>query len=571
MPSVFPDGMNRWQSLPLTVRRAPAVAGDCDRVCWERGHFVGCVRWRRARRAAPPYSLPGLALTPTPLPPAPVPPAATRAQLHNRYFASVNNYTEMPQFKNSFLVDGNSPVGVPVDKALFTYIMSKGQSWGARVYEQDWCVRGVGIGVAVGTTPRASPGVPVVRECTLPSMLPPRLTPPRPPPSPSRRLYRPYQTLPSLYSNVSAALAWMNAMGDAAADLHLTIQYCLPEPRHIVGSTSIPAVTHARITGDYHPNSVTTSLNWNLAPSSLLYSAVGIQPFKDVFWSGAGQQPGSRYGPGAYEPNPDMHLIISVLTTGPVGPGDAIDHLNASLTMTCCRAGDGLILKPDRPATTPDAAFWAAAFNASAPPRGDFPLVNVSTTYSTQGYGTAGGPLRWHYVLAIDLPAPFMLTFADLGPSWGVSQYVAYDYWAPLGGGLAVVDADYPHVIPTGQGLPSPAEGAFPQRYHVLAPVLPSGHVLYGELGKVAPASAQRLSNLVATADGFTAIVTAATAENVTYAYVNAGAPPTSPLSTVLCRFTGAGMSQLKCGASGCTGGVLYARARARATGLLGA
>lgn len=349
-------------------------------------------------------------------------------------------------------------------------------------------------------------------------------------------------------------------MGDAAADLGLTIQYCLPEPRHIVGSTTIPAVTHARLTGDFHPGSVTTSLNWNLAPASLLYSAVGIQPFKDVYWSGAGLQPGSRYGPDAHEPNPDMHHIISVLTTGPVGPGDAIGHLNVSLVMTCCRAGDGLILKPDRPATTPDAALWAAAFNSSAPPRGgDFPLANVSTTYSTHGYGSPGGPLRWHYVLAIDLTAPFTLTFADLGPSWGVAQYVAYNYWAPLGGGMAVVDAGHPHVIPTGQGLPSPAADSFPQRYHVLAPVLPSGHVLFGELGKVASASAQRLSGVAATADEFTATVTAATAENVTYAYVNAGADPLSPPSTALCRFTGAGMATLKCSASGCAcGGFAY-------------
>lgn len=119
MPSVFPSGMNKWQPMPLTVRSAArgAVATDASSV--------------ESTARAHSSHLPLVSLHPH----------SSSPQLHNRYFANNNNYTAMPQFRNSFLEDGNSPVVVPVDKALFKYIMAKGAAWGARVYEQDWCVR----------------------------------------------------------------------------------------------------------------------------------------------------------------------------------------------------------------------------------------------------------------------------------------------------------------------------------------------------------------------------------------------------------------------------------------------
>ena len=90
------------------------------------------------------------------------------------------------------------------------------------------------------------------------------------------------------WANVSVAHTWLHTMGDAASDLNLTIQYCLPEPRHIVASTAIRAVTQSRCSPDYHPNETPPQGSWpnyQVQLSSLLLSAVGIQPFKDVFWS----------------------------------------------------------------------------------------------------------------------------------------------------------------------------------------------------------------------------------------------------------------------------------------------
>lgn len=54
-------------------------------------------------------------------------------------------------------------------------------------------------------------------------------------------------------SNVTAGSSWLQAMADAAASLGITIQYCMPLPRHMLESTKHQPVTNARASGDYHP------------------------------------------------------------------------------------------------------------------------------------------------------------------------------------------------------------------------------------------------------------------------------------------------------------------------------
>jgi hypothetical protein len=89
--------------------------------------------------------------------------------------------------------------------------------------------------------------------------------------------------------------------------------------------------------------------------------AIGIAPFKDVFWS-TSIQPASPYGISAQEILPDREILIATLSTGPVSPGDAINYTNVQRIMKCCRQ-DGLISKPDRPLTAINAliADWAVS------------------------------------------------------------------------------------------------------------------------------------------------------------------------------------------------------------------
>lgn len=57
---------------------------------------------------------------------------------------------------------------------------------------------------------------------------------------------------------------------------------------------------------------------------------------------------------------PEREILVATLSTGPVGPGDAINYTNVERIMKCCRQ-DGLILKSDRPLTVINqlASYWA--------------------------------------------------------------------------------------------------------------------------------------------------------------------------------------------------------------------
>jgi hypothetical protein len=148
-------------------------------------------------------------------------------------------------------------------------------------------------------------------------------------------------------------------MGEAAAKVGINIQYCMSLPRHILTALEIPRVTHTRASNDYALHIMHIEEQWTIGISSMFADAIGLAPFKDVFWS-TSVQPGRSYGPDTKEVLPEREILIATLSTGPVGPGDAIEYTNVERIMKCCRK-DGLILKPDRPLTTINALIsdWA--------------------------------------------------------------------------------------------------------------------------------------------------------------------------------------------------------------------
>lgn len=54
--------------------------------------------------------------------------------LHNRYFASDNDY------ESSFKFITEKELALPIDQRMFEYIMGKAKRWGLTVYEQDWLI-----------------------------------------------------------------------------------------------------------------------------------------------------------------------------------------------------------------------------------------------------------------------------------------------------------------------------------------------------------------------------------------------------------------------------------------------
>lgn len=376
------------------------------------------------------------------------------------------------------------------------------------------------------------------------------------------------------HTNITAAHSWLHAMGDAASELGVTVQYCLVEPATVLASASIPAVTNIRASGDYHPGDYHDSVNhwntWDVALTSIFFGALGVQPSKDVFWTTTLQpgNPFSKSPSGDTEPNPFLHALVATLSTGPVGFGDGLGYTNASLVMRACRAGDGLLLKPDRPSHAVPASL-NAIFALPATTSGSYILPNVTHTYSKQVSPDGRDTWVWHYILAVSLPAPFLLPCTDLGPAYNASAagYAVFDTFNPSGGALGLCGGGgrgggggglpTSYTIPTGTGLPSPPSGAHDLRYLLIAPILPGGWVLLGEMGKFVPMSGARTGGVTAVGGGprgagFTATITAAPTgegEDVTF-FVLPPPPATAPL-LVACDMHGAGSATLACYTTG--------------------
>ena len=374
--------------------------------------------------------------------------------LHNRYFAFPSNYSQ----NYSFASDG--PIAVPVDVNLFYHIMGLALKWGMVQYEQDWQITA-------------------------------------------------FRSIRSLQNDVGVADAWLDAMGTAAANLGVTIQYCMCLPRFLLKSTQVAAVTNARASIDYGPG----NSNWRIGFSSTLIWALGLQPSKDSLWSTV-EQPGCHYH-ACREPNAVLQVLVAALSGGPVSPADKIGLANATLLMASCRAGDGLLLKPDRPATIMDKAYLAAL--AAAPPTAaTLPLQELTHTWSAHGPARA---YRWHYILAANLSADVQLDVADLGPMASSSGgYAVFDFFALRGGGGgagAPFNASRPLLIPRGSALPWAPADALPLRYLVAAPVLKSGWVLVGEAAKFVTMARARARGFLEAGDGFSVAIEALGSEAI--------------------------------------------------------
>jgi hypothetical protein len=227
---------------------------------------------------------------------------------HNRYWA----YDTVYKQKYAFVLDVGNGKALPIgNDSFWVDLFVEARNWGLVLYEQDW-----------------------LNVQTI-DFLPTR-------------------------TDINLGEQWLTSMGSAAEKTGINIQYCMSLPRHILQALQIPRVTHSRASDDYAVHLTNQAKSqWNIGISSLFADAVGLAPFKDVLWS-TSLQPGAPYTPSPMEALPDREILIATLSTGPVGPGDAINYTNVDRIMRCCRQ-DGLILKPDRPLRTINTliADWA--------------------------------------------------------------------------------------------------------------------------------------------------------------------------------------------------------------------
>jgi len=272
-----------------------------------------------------------------------------------------------------------------------------------------------------------------------------------------------FEKSPQVQTSVTVPEQWLSSMDKAATANGVSIAYCMPLVSEYLASTLYPSVTQIRATTDYIAN----SYQWKIGVNSMLAWSLGMAPFKDTFWS-TKFQPGGKYEPKVHESNSELQALVSNLSAGTIGPGDKIGCADRTLLLKTCRP-DGLLLKPDRPATPIDRWFLMDQ------PKGEI--------YSTQ---TQVGDQIWHYVLIAAHNQPFALAGTDVNVA---TNYLVRN---PKTGRL--VEWNGKNALPI-EANETPA-GSTPFTYVELAPVSQSGVCFLGEEDKFISVSKQRFASI---------------------------------------------------------------------------
>jgi len=336
---------------------------------------------------------------------------------HNRYAADESPYCERYQcvYHNGDKRRGAFPTG----PEFWDEIMDNAVKFGIVLYEQDW-------------------------------------------------LYTQIDMIPWMRTGLHNAESWYDNMANAAEKRGLTMQLCMASPEFLMQALKHPVETHIRASHDYK-GGIAKAFFWVPFHKAGLFAwSVGLWPFKDNFQTTAGQRPAYNIIP---EANPMEEALVASLSGGPVGPSDKIGASDRELILKTCRK-DGLLLKPDRPATPIDIMF----IDHQGQLGGKKPWV--VTTESAHAIG------KTTYLAAFNLwPANMYepdVSFAEAGVS---GKHLIYNY---LTGGHKVASDRIEF------GL-MPPEKAF---YYVLCPVLENGMAVIGETGKFITLSAKRFPSI---------------------------------------------------------------------------
>ncbi|HEU5122912.1 MAG TPA: autotransporter-associated beta strand repeat-containing protein [Verrucomicrobiae bacterium] len=252
--------------------------------------------------------------------------------------------------------------------------------------------------------------------------------------------------------NLNDPPAFMNGMANAAAARGLNLQYCMALPRHFLQGTLYNNLVTMRVSNDRFETG-----KWNkFLYTSQLAGAVGCWPWVDVFYS-----------------SESRNLLLSTLSAGPVGVGDALGGINGANLSKAVRP-DGVIVKPDVPLTPIDQSYVNDAKGLNAP--------MVAATYVDHDQSRAA------YVFAYARNASSVQTsFTPTQLGIPGSAYV-YDFFNHTG---SVVTADSAYNFST-----TTANNNVNGSYFVVVPVGPSGIALIGDTNKFVTLGKKRISML---------------------------------------------------------------------------
>jgi hypothetical protein len=135
--------------------------------------------------------------------------------------------------------------------------------------------------------------------------------------------------------NLTDPPAFLNDMSAAAAANGINMQYCMPFPRHYMQGAQYNNLLTMRVCGDRF-----SSNDWDdFLFDSRFVSALGAWPWCDVFMS-----------------SEERNLVLSTLSGGIVGPGDALGAVSA-VNLSKAARPDSVLVKPDAALLPIDRAY----------------------------------------------------------------------------------------------------------------------------------------------------------------------------------------------------------------------
>jgi len=262
-------------------------------------------------------------------------------------------------------------------------------------------------------------------------------------------LDRIYRYSPAFSSNLDTGETFLDNMARACREQGITLQYCMPYPCYFLQGSRYENLTTIRTSGDRFNRG-----KWNdFLYTSRLAASMGIWPWADVYMS-----------------TETDNVLLSTLSAGPVGIGDAIGAENKANLLQAVRA-DGVIVKPDTPIVPLDCSYIADAEKRPAP-------LMAATCTDRDG-------IKTEYVFAFNRsqtpPDEVQFTAAELGLSG--AAYV-YDYFSSTG---QLVKADTGFSAPLGKNAAA---------FYVVAPVGKSGIAFLGDKDKFVGTGKQRIAAL---------------------------------------------------------------------------
>ncbi|CAH1786227.1 unnamed protein product [Owenia fusiformis] len=370
---------------------------------------------------------------------------------HNKFWHPKTPYAKKNGGNFDFFIDNT--VAIPQGQEFWSWLFMESKQWGLSVYEQDFME------------------IPLMSDMVV--------------------------------SNVSLGRDWLVAMGKAAEENGLNLQYCMTASKEILQSLEIPAVTQARASNDFlnsGPN------QWKIGATSMFADAVGLAPSKDNFWT-TSVEPGDPYGGKSVIASVALECLIATLSMGPVGNSDKIGYTNRSLLMRCCNE-DGLILKPTKPATPIDRMIKQRAFQDGAGPAGE-----CYSTYSQ--IGSMESATRFGILLAADNIQKWTSVIGPADAGFGtMSQYSSSAYYFSYKDPSTV----FPFSGDQGMKIANCTVQDFCLYYASPAfEINANEYLILGELEKWVPVSSKRVTDITYTEDDIVVTLTGAPKEAVKF------------------------------------------------------